>query len=510
MDEKEHQQLEAPQPVQEETVDNALRLAARDLQLFTDAVRKGKQLGLLLSFTRRASTSMTDSSNTTDTSRGPAQTFSKEQSAHIYRRETRLLLGDSRIVVHTPEISATSTEEKANVKDAAERDIGGGTVPKETSGRECSRATAIVKQDLETTAIHAQIHPVSTSPHISTHGRTDFLASRFQEGAALSATARSLGLTEAGSFIAKALSADRSASTVNTYRTEITKFQVWKESISMRTITLPKARNLYLSKCASEGRQKALPLVVSTLNYFCGHLTGVDRDIQASILAAEKRVTATVQHRSKIDQSSMRKLILQGTSSADPKMTQAATLAMLQFKAFLKISEARNLHRNDLTIWQDGKGSWNFGKEDEHLRNGQMKLDRKREEPESHILPSKKKAEVLYCVARTIVDHEDVDRQIEAIIEHYRRLGNITLMDELMAYLIHFNTARSECIYKMNYGSRFETEHDIDEPGTSGGTIESNGLRMITVPRDDGNVEELWPRDFKREQHYQLQPDPWA
>ncbi|EYC00243.1 hypothetical protein Y032_0117g689 [Ancylostoma ceylanicum] len=65
-------------------------------------------------------------------------------------------------------------------------------------------------------------------------------------------------------------------------------------------------------------------------------------------------------------------------------------------------------------------------------------------------------------------------------------------LSELMAYLIHFNTARSECIYKMNYGSRFETEHDIDEPGTSGGTIESNGLRMITVPRDDGNVEELW------------------
>ncbi|EYC09964.1 hypothetical protein Y032_0058g2914 [Ancylostoma ceylanicum] len=111
---------------------------------------------------------------------------------------------------------------------------------------------------------------------------------------------------------------------------------------------MPKARNLYLAKCASEGKQKALALIVAALNYFCGPLCGVDKDIQASILQAEKRTTPPTQHRSKIDTPSMRKLILQGSSATDPKVTQAATLALLQFKAFLRISEARNLRVRDL------------------------------------------------------------------------------------------------------------------------------------------------------------------
>ncbi|KIH54012.1 hypothetical protein ANCDUO_15843 [Ancylostoma duodenale] len=116
----------------------------------------------------------------------------------------------------------------------------------------------------------------------------------------------------------------------------------------MASIPTPKARNLYIAKCASEGRQKALSIIVAALNYFCGPLTGVDRDIQASILQAEKRTTPPIQHRSKIDTATMRKLILQGSSSTDPKVTQAATLALLQFKAFLRISEARNLQLQDL------------------------------------------------------------------------------------------------------------------------------------------------------------------
>lgn len=177
---------------------------------------------------------------------------------------------------------------------------------------------------------------------------TPFSAPRFQEGAALTATARSIGLPQIGDLISRSLDNDRAVSTIAMYKEEAAKFQAWKITPAMASIPVIKARNLYLAKCASEGRQKALNLIVAALNYFCGPLTGVDKDIQASILEAKKRITPPTQHRTKIDSEAMRKLILQGTSSADPKVIQAAALALIQFKAFLRISEARSLRLQDL------------------------------------------------------------------------------------------------------------------------------------------------------------------
>ncbi|KHJ76514.1 site-specific recombinase, phage integrase family [Oesophagostomum dentatum] len=118
--------------------------------------------------------------------------------------------------------------------------------------------------------------------------------------------------------------------------------------MSMPSIPLPKARNLYLAKCAHDGKQKSLPVIVSALNYFCGPLTGVDSDIQHSILEAEKRSAPSVTHRAKIDQGSMRQLVLKGLDAPNPKLEQAATLALLQFKALLRISEAQALRGEDL------------------------------------------------------------------------------------------------------------------------------------------------------------------
>ncbi|EPB79089.1 hypothetical protein ANCCEY_01842 [Ancylostoma ceylanicum] len=181
-------------------------------------------------------------------------------------------------------------------------------------------------------------------------------APRFLHGAELSATARLLGLEKVGAVISNALNSDRADTTINLYRTEVLKFQAWKDSPNMRAIPTPKARNLYLAKCASEGRQKALPIISSALTYFCGQLTGIDKEIQTSILEAEKRITPPVRHRTKIDRDSMRKLILLGTSSSDPKITQAAALALLQFKGLLRISEARTLRCSDVS--SSGDGLW--------------------------------------------------------------------------------------------------------------------------------------------------------
>ncbi|CAJ0588673.1 unnamed protein product [Cylicocyclus nassatus] len=155
-----------------------------------------------------------------------------------------------------------------------------------------------------------------------------FSAPRFEEGPALATVADRLGLQNVSRTIYKALRSDRESSTFACYSAELRKFLSWKGSDAL----------------------PAIPLEKAALNYFCGPLTGVDLDIQQSILEAERRSSPETTHRTKIDQQSMRRLVLEGLDSADYKVTQAAALAFLQSKVFLIISEAQALRSVDLTF----------------------------------------------------------------------------------------------------------------------------------------------------------------
>ncbi|KAK5978517.1 Site-specific recombinase phage integrase family, partial [Trichostrongylus colubriformis] len=174
-------------------------------------------------------------------------------------------------------------------------------------------------------------------------------APRFRVGADLAREATELGIPFVGDVITKALQADRAPSTLSIYHSEMQKFITWKNGVNMQAIPLAKARNLYLAKCAYEGKQKALPVITAALNYFCGPLADkVDRDIQESLLEAEKRSAPPVTHRAKVDPQLLRKMVHQGIVSQDSNITQAATLALLQFKALLRISEVRGLKTQGL------------------------------------------------------------------------------------------------------------------------------------------------------------------
>ncbi|KAK6039443.1 hypothetical protein COOONC_23052 [Cooperia oncophora] len=200
----------------------------------------------------------------------------------------------------------------------------------------------------EEKATHVQELPESIALTTAMHGSTDSFASRFRKGADLAREASDLGIPLVGKIIMKALQTDRAPNTIASYKAELRKFVAWKQDYRFHNIPLSKARNLYLAKGAYEGRSKTLPLVVAALNYFYGPQIGVDRDIQASLLEAEKRSAPPVTHRAKIDPQSLRKIINQGIGSQDPNITQAASLALLQFKAFLRIGEARCLKVQDL------------------------------------------------------------------------------------------------------------------------------------------------------------------
>lgn len=166
--------------------------------------------------------------------------------------------------------------------------------------------------------------------------------------------AEDLGLGEAGSRIGRALVTDRARSTLSCYRAELRKFEDFRRNVKVPNLPIPQMRNYYVAQCAVDGRQKALPLIVAAMNYFLGPLPEAERSIEGSIVEAEKRASPPVKHHAKVDPAAMRKIVLEGTRSSDPKTTQAAVVALLQFKALLRISEAMSILVKDLTCKQHG------------------------------------------------------------------------------------------------------------------------------------------------------------
>ncbi|KAK6036611.1 site-specific recombinase, phage integrase family [Cooperia oncophora] len=179
-----------------------------------------------------------------------------------------------------------------------------------------------------------------------------FAARRFNEAASLGVRAEQLGMPHISEAIINAINSDRAPSTIKAYTSEVERFKIWKNSPYMRSIPMPQARNLFLAKCSAEGRLSSMPTVVAALNYFCGPLTGVDKEIQDSLLQAVK---APVHPRVSIVLR-FSPVTWHGISTKDPKVTQAAALALIQFKGLLRISEAQNLRRSQ--VKPNGNGEW--------------------------------------------------------------------------------------------------------------------------------------------------------
>ncbi|KAL6736564.1 hypothetical protein Aduo_006902 [Ancylostoma duodenale] len=109
---------------------------------------------------------------------------------------------------------------------------------------------------------------------------------------------------------------------------------------------------------------------------------------------------------------------------------------------------------------------------------GELKIEQKRDESRTHVLPSTKKS----------------------VTAEFRRVNDIAqseyncVMSAGFTYLVNFNTARNKCVYKMGYGSMHTTEQAADREGPSAAAESdaNNGLRLFTVPHGNGSVEELW------------------
>ncbi|KAK6736945.1 hypothetical protein RB195_019565 [Necator americanus] len=106
------------------------------------------------------------------------------------------------------------------------------------------------------------------------------------------------------------------------------------------------------------------------------------------------------------------------------------------------------------------------------------------------VLPRRqRKAETLYCVVRMIVAHNRVLNAMREIYSEFADTHNLErreynyFMGALMAYIVHCNTARNECIYKMMYGSIYPPSDR--EPSET-------GLQKKSITRRDGVMEDYW------------------
>ncbi|KAK6767374.1 hypothetical protein RB195_026574 [Necator americanus] len=106
------------------------------------------------------------------------------------------------------------------------------------------------------------------------------------------------------------------------------------------------------------------------------------------------------------------------------------------------------------------------------------------------VLPRRqRKAETLYCVVRMIVTHNRVLNAMREIYSEFADTHNLErreynyFMGALMAYIVHCNTARNECIYKMMYGSIYPPSDR--EPSET-------GLQKKSITRRDGVMEDYW------------------
>ncbi|CAJ0606093.1 unnamed protein product [Cylicocyclus nassatus] len=111
------------------------------------------------------------------------------------------------------------------------------------------------------------------------------------------------------------------------------------------------------------------------------------------------------------------------------------------------------------------------------------------------IVPSEKKKGEPYCVARAVVEHKGVEEAVEKIMKIFEQKGTLQpaqynyVMGALWCYIIHCNTSRNECIYKMMYGSICRSE---EEDVTSVNEWERTGLQEFVMDFGDEVEERLW------------------
>ncbi|CAJ0608119.1 unnamed protein product [Cylicocyclus nassatus] len=133
------------------------------------------------------------------------------------------------------------------------------------------------------------------------------------------------------------------------------------------------------------------------------------------------------------------------------------------------------------------------------------------------IVPSEKKKGEPYCVARAVVEHKGVEEAVEKIMKIFEQKGTLQpaqynyVMGALWCYIIHCNTSRNECIYKMMYGSICRSE---EEDVTSVNEWERTGLQEFVMDFGDEVEERLWTRhaiaDLQYENDYQQKIDEMA
>ncbi|KHJ99206.1 site-specific recombinase, phage integrase family [Oesophagostomum dentatum] len=158
------------------------------------------------------------------------------------------------------------------------------------------------------------------------------------------------GVTEVAEAIDNAISSHRAESTISSYMRHLQLFLNWWNNSTLKGIPIPKARNLYLAHCSAQNRFKSMLAATAAFNFFLGKQQGPDKDVERSLLESASRLQAPTRHRVKMTTQDYSAIISVGYNASEEPLVAIAALAVILFRGFLRISEARSLTKADVFI----------------------------------------------------------------------------------------------------------------------------------------------------------------
>ncbi|KAK6725595.1 hypothetical protein RB195_004112 [Necator americanus] len=162
------------------------------------------------------------------------------------------------------------------------------------------------------------------------------------------AVAADAGMDEVAKIINDCLDTAVAPGTLQIYRRVRREFLTFADKFRIPVQAIHKLRNVFLAHLINKGKTRTLGYHIAALTHFFGPLPKVDDEIQRALLRTGNKKRSPVRHRTKASREDVEKVI--GWALTKPSVTavKGASMILLAFLAFLRVSEVIQLRFADL------------------------------------------------------------------------------------------------------------------------------------------------------------------
>ncbi|KHJ86561.1 site-specific recombinase, phage integrase family [Oesophagostomum dentatum] len=170
------------------------------------------------------------------------------------------------------------------------------------------------------------------------------------------ASARRAGREELAQVVGASANSSLASGTMNAYSSMRQRFSEFTSSFNDVNANLGKYRNLFIAHLMHMGQLKSIPLAVASLNFFYGRLVDGDAELQKLLTDSAKRETPPAVHRKKASQEDIDAVVQSALQQNTKTAITEASIILLLFLAFLRISEVASVRRKHLE--HKGQDTW--------------------------------------------------------------------------------------------------------------------------------------------------------